>query len=191
MSSEDISLLLRQARDGSDGARDELYAILHGRMRQSARGLMSNERENHTLQPTALVNEACLKLMTEGSIDSAANRRQLFHAAIRAMRQILIDHARARTTQKRGDGYQRQSLDVVLDNFEVKHSLSFLDLETALSRLREMSPRGHEALTLRFFGGLTVAETAELLDCSVGTVEADWRFARAKLMLWLQESKSK
>lgn len=190
MNTEDISHLLDKAHAGSDEARDDLFAILHRQMRDSARGLMSNERTNHTLQPTALVNEACLKLMAEGSIDSAENRRQLFHAAIRAMRQILIDHARARGTKKRGDGHQRHSLDLVLDNFETRHNLSFLDLEAALKRLKEISPRGHEVLNLRFFGGLTVPETAELIGCSVGTVESDWRFARAKLMLWLQDSKS-
>lgn len=190
MNTEDISHLLDQAHGGSERAREDLFTILHRQMRQSARGLMNNERADHTLQPTALVNEACLKLMAEGSIDNAENRRQLFHAAIRAMRQILIDHARGRSTKKRGDGQQRHSLDVVLDNFETKHQLSFLDLEAALERLSEISPRGYEVLNLRFFGGLTVAETAELIGCSVGTVESDWRFARAKLMLWLQESRS-
>lgn len=187
MNSDDFSILLSKAHLGSDQARDALFVMLHRQMRENARGLMKSERSNHTLQPTALVNEACLKLMAEGAIDSSANRRQLFHSAIRAMRQILIDHARARATRKRGVGLKRHSLETVLDNFESRHNVSFLDLEAALNRLKDSSPRGHEVLTLRFFGGLSVSETADLIGVSIGTVESDWRFARAKLMVWLEE----
>lgn len=188
MSSSDISILLRQVQDGDEDARDSLFARLHEQLQQQAQFLMMQERPDHTLQPSALINEACLKLIKEGSVDSAANHRQLFGAAIRAMREVLIDHARARQTIKRGGKLQRQAIDVVLDQFESKHQLSFLDLEAALSRLQSETPRAYEAINLRFFGGLTVGEVAELLDCSSQTVEADWRFARAKLTLWLQGS---
>ncbi|MFK7821882.1 MAG: ECF-type sigma factor [Planctomycetaceae bacterium] len=184
---KEISVLLRSAQEGNQTARDSLFAELVTQLRVHAKGLMKNERADHTLQATALVNEACLKLMQEGVVDSAQNRRQLFHAATRAMRQVLIDHARSKATQKRGGDYARQPIDVILDQFESKHKLSFLDLDVALERLQQESPREFETLSLRFFAGLTIAETAELLGCSAGTVESDWRFARAKLLVWLQE----
>lgn len=185
---EDISILLHKAREGNQSARDSLFAELVDQLRDQARGLMKNERADHTLQPTALVNEACLKLMQEGAVDSAENRRQLFHAATRAMRQVLIDHARGKSAQKRGGDHQKQPIDLVLEQFEAKHKLSFLDLDEALERLHKESPREFEALNLRFFAGLTIAETAELMKCSTGTVESDWRLARAKLMVWMAEA---
>lgn len=187
MSSTDISLLLEQAREGDLSSRETLFRRLHTEMRESAGRLMKNERPNHTLQATALVNEACLKMLSEGVFDSASNRRQLFFAAIRSMRQILIDHARGRAAKKRGAGMKRNPIDLVLENFEAQHKLTYTALDEALERLKETSPRKAEVLDLRFFGGLTIAETAELLGCSVGTVEADWRFARAKLLVWLKE----
>lgn len=184
----DISRLLQEARDGNETARDLLYSELHAQLRDQARGLLANEQVDHTLQATALVNEACVKLLREGVVDSSENRRQLFHAAIRAMRQVLTDHARARSTTKRGGEFTRQPLDVVLNNFERNHSVTFLDLELALERLQRESSREHEALTLRFFGGLTIAETAKLMGTSDSTVESDWRLARAKLVAWLKDS---
>lgn len=180
----EISQLLGDAHDGN--TRNVLFEMLHRKMRSDARGLMKGERADHTLQPTALVNEACLKLIAEGTIESSSNRRQLFFSAIRAMKQVLIDHARAKLTKKRGAGLAKQSLDIVLDNFESKHDVSFLDLESAMTRLKDSSPRAFEILNLRFFGGLTVPQVAELIGCSVGTVESDWRFARAKLLIWLR-----
>lgn len=188
MTSKDISLLLEQVREGDSESREVLFRRLHFEMRESARRLMKNERSSHTLQATALVNEACMKMLSEGVVDSAENRRQLFSAAIRSMRQILIDHARGRAAKKRGAGSKRHPIDVVLENFESKHQTSYPELEDALERLRKSSPRKAEVLTLRFFGGLTIEETAEFLECSVGTVESDWRFARAKLLVWLKQS---
>lgn len=185
---EEISALLQKAQDGSQTARDSLFSELTDQLRAQARGLMKHERADHTLQATALVNEACLKLMQEGVVDSAQNRRQLFHAATRAMRQVLIDHARSKSAQKRGGEYTKQPIDVVLDQFENKHKLSFLDLDVAMERLQKESPREFEALNLRFFAGLTIAETADLLECSPATVESDWRLARAKLLVWLKET---
>lgn len=187
MDSSDISLLLHRAQDGSQAARDSLFAQLYKQLQQHAQFLMKQERPNHTLQASALVNEACIKLLKQGAVDSVANRRQLFESAIQAMREVLIDHARARGTKKRGGSMQRQGIDVVLDQFEATHKLSFLDLHDALARLKLESPRAYEAINLRFFGGLNVSEAAELLACSGKTVEADWRFARAKLTMWLRD----
>lgn len=181
----DITSLLSNAKDGSEQARNTLFEKLQMDLRNHARVLMLNERDDHTLQASALVNEACLKIIQEGVLDSVDNRRQLFHSAIRAMRQVLIDHARARAARKRGGEWKRQSLDAVLENVESSHKVRYLDLEDALERLATESQRQHEALCLRFFGGMSIAETAEIMGCSESTVEADWRLARAKLVSWL------
>ena len=186
MSSDDISILLKRSQAGDESARDSLFQELDRQLRGLASRLMGSERPDHTLQATALINEACLQIIEEGAVDTAANRRQLFHSAIRAMRQVLQQHARARNSQKRGGKMQR-TLDLVLDHFEATHETSFLDLDAALERLREQSPREHEAITLRFFGGLTVAETARITEVSVATIEADCRLARAKLMMWMED----
>ncbi|MFK7738197.1 MAG: ECF-type sigma factor [Pirellulaceae bacterium] len=155
-------------------------------MRQHAQRLMRNERRDHTLQASALVNEACLKLMQEGAIETAENRKQLFYASIRAMRQVLTDHARSRLSLKRGGQLQRQPLDDVLQEVESTHQVPYLDLDVALERLAAESSRQYETLCLRFFAGLTIAQTSEMMECSESTVEADWRLARAKLLSWLE-----
>jgi RNA polymerase sigma factor (TIGR02999 family) len=142
---------------------------------------MKKERVDHTLQPTALINAACMQLLDQKVIENAGNRRYLFAAANQAMRQILVDHARKRNAAKRGGDWQRGSLDVVLDNFEAQSGFPFEELDAALLALEQDSPRQREVVEHRFFGGLSVAETAALLDVSEGTVERDWRLARIKL----------
>jgi len=186
-SEEDVSLLLQKAQQGNAAARDSLFGLLHQHMRGLANSLMRQERTDHTLQASGLVNEACLKLLQQNIVLSAANRRQLFAAAIRSMQQVLIDYARSRATDKRGGVMKRHGLDVVLDSFEASHQIPFIDLERVLERLRQTSPRQHEILSLRFFAGLTIPETAKVLECSVGTVESDWRLARARLHVWLKD----
>jgi len=143
------------------------------------------ERSGHTLQATALVNETCLKILQGDVVNTAENRRQLFFSAIRAMRQVLVDHAKGRNAAKRGKGVKPQSLDYVLQHFEARHRVSYLDLEIALERLQAQSPRLHETIILRFFAGLTIAESAEVMGCSDSRVETDWRLARAKLLKWI------
>ena len=181
----DLSQLLQDAKSGKRAAREALFVELVGQLRRHASFLLLNERADHTLQATALVNEACVRILQGDVVASVENKRQLFFAAIRAMRQVLVDHARARQTQKRGNGIKSKPLDTVLANFEAKHQLSFLDLDLALEKLQNESPRLHETLSLRFFAGLTIADTAELMDCSDSRVEADWRLARAKLLHWM------
>jgi len=183
-----ISALLQQIQGGNLGARDDLFQMVYAQLRRMAQELMSQESPGHTLQPSALVNEAYLKLEQAGLLANAESRRHLFGSAARAMQQVLIDHARSRATEKHGGNMQRQGLDVVLDQFEAKHNASFLDLESALDRLRKESERQYEALTLRFFGGLSVPEVAELMGHSLSTAEADWRIARAKLYSWLKKT---
>lgn len=187
-SSSSISSLLQQIHDGNSDAQEGLFQVIYGQLRQMAQNLMSQESPGHTLQASALVNEAYLKLQQADFLANAQSKRHLFGAAARAMQQVLIDHARSRATGKHGGNMQRHGLDVVLDQFEATHNASFLDLENALNRLQAESERQYEALTLRFFGGLSVAEVATLLGLSQSTAEADWRIARAKLYAWLKES---
>ncbi|MFK8110811.1 MAG: sigma-70 family RNA polymerase sigma factor [Rubripirellula sp.] len=183
----EVSMLLQQVKQGDDSARDRLFATLQDELRDMAGALMRRERPDHTLQATALVNEACIKLLDADAFNNASNRRYMFGMANRAMRQILVDHARKRKTDKRGGDYQRASLDIVLDNFETNNQCRFEDLESALDRLEESSPRQREVVELRFFSGLSIEGVADVLEVSVGTVERDWRLARAKLFQQLRE----
>ncbi|MCO8125510.1 ECF-type sigma factor [Stieleria sp. TO1_6] len=183
----DVSLMLRELSNGNDSVKEKLFEQLQSELRQMASNLMRRERADHTLQATALVNEACLRLLDSDAIGNATDRRYFFAAANRAMRQILVDHARRRSTSKRGGDYQRGSLDVVLENFEHSNGCRFEDLEASLDALEKDSPRQREVVELRFFSGLSIPETAEVLGVSEGTVERDWRLARAKLYQQLRE----
>ena len=176
----DVTLLLARARDGDEGARDDLIARVYGELRQVAGGLMRREHPGHTLSPTAVVHEAVIKLLGEAALDRAADRSYLFASAARAMREVLIDHARRRATARRGGGRQRVPLDAVVDYFE-DQGLDLVAIHEALDRLAERNGRQAQVVTLRYFGGLTVPEIAEALGVSVGTVERDWRIARAWL----------
>ena len=183
----DVSMLLQQIQQGDGAAREQLFATLHHELRDMAEALMRRERPDHTLQATALVNEACLKLLDTDAIGNVTNRRYMFGMANRAMRQILVDHARKRKADKRGGDYERASLDIVLDNFESNNHCQFEDLEAALERLEATSARQREVVELRFFSGLSIEEVAKLLEVSVGTIERDWRLARAKLFQLLRD----
>ena len=181
-----ISMLLALVHRGDSVARERLFVVTYRELQAMARGLMSTERSDHTLQASALVHEAYMKLVQGDVLQTSENRRHLFGAAARAMQQVLIDHARARGTVKRGAGSKRQALDGILDNFEDQHQVPFLDLEEVLARLHAESPRQHEVITLRFFAGLSIPEAAEVLGCSEGTIQTDWRMARARLHSWLR-----
>ena len=183
----EVSMLLKQVKGGDDSARERLFAELQSELRDMAAALMSRERPDHTLQATALVNEACIRLLDSDALENASDRRYFFGMANRAMRQILVDHARRRQTSKRGGEYQRGSLDIVLDNFETSNGCRFEDLESSLEKLESESPRQREVVELRFFSGLSIPEVAEVLDVSVGTIERDWRLARAKLYSQLRD----
>lgn len=191
ISQHDVSLLLHRVQQGDAVAQNQLFALLHQQMGDMAQNLMRQERPDHTLQASGLVNEACLKMLQQGVVQSAENRRHLFGAAIRAMQQVLIDYARGRATEQRGGAMTRHGLDVVLDRFESRYEMTFIDLDNVLERLQKTSPRQHEILCLRFFASLTIPETAEVVGCSEGTVQSDWRLARARLHVWLREQGQK
>jgi RNA polymerase sigma-70 factor (ECF subfamily) len=177
---EGLSIVLGRARAGDEQARGELIERVYDELRQVASRLMRRERTDHTLSPTAVVHEAVIRLLGGAVFDQASDRNYLFASAARAMREVLIDHARRRTADRRGGGWQRVPLDHMVDYFE-EQGLDVVAVHEALDRLAEFNERQAQVMTLRYFGGLTVPEVAAALDVSVVTVERDWRLARAWL----------
>jgi RNA polymerase sigma-70 factor (ECF subfamily) len=181
----DLTLILGRARAGDERARDELIALVYDQLRQVATRLMYRERTDHTLSPTAVVHEAVIRLLGEAVFDRSPDRAYLFASAARAMREVLIDHARRRAANRRGGGWRRVPLDLVVDYFE-DQGLDIVAVHEALDRLAAWNERQGQVMTLRYFGGLTVPEVAAALDVSVVTVERDWRLARAWMRGQLQ-----
>ncbi len=175
-----FTLILGRARDGDERARDELIALVYDELRRVASRLMRRERADHTLSPTAVVHEAVIRLLGDAVFDKAADRGFLFASAARAMREVLIDHARRRGADRRGGGRKRVPLDLVVDYFE-EQGLDVVAVHEALDRLAALNERQGHVMTLRYFGGMTVPEVAAALGVSVVTVERDWRLARAWL----------
>jgi RNA polymerase sigma factor (TIGR02999 family) len=171
--------LLRAWSGGDEGALERLIPLVEAELRRLARGYMGSERRDHTLQVTALINEAFLRL-TDARQLRWQDRAHFLGISARLMRRVLVDHARARGYQKRGDGARRVMLDEALVA-SPGLSLEILALDRALDELAAADPRKARVIELRFFGGLTVEETAEALHVSTDTVKRDWRVAR----LWL------
>ena len=165
---------IQHAQPG-DGLNERLYTSLHG----IAQACMNSERRHHTLQPTALVNEAYLRIGI-GS-ETKLNRGVFLGRAARVMRQVLVDHARARNAEKRGGGRQRLTLSGVGATGDQPDAIDVLGVHEALERLAVEDERLVRVVECRFFGGMTIPETADLLGVSQSTVEADWRFAKAWL----------
>lgn len=158
---------------------DRLMELVYAELKSTARGLMSRERIEHTLQPTALVHEAWLKIINQDRVQWQ-DRSHFLGIAARCMRQVLVDHARAHGAAKRGGDYHQVTLDEgVLAG--VPQELQLLDLDSCLNRLNELDPRAAQVAEMRIFGGLTVAEIAHNLNVSKRTVDGDWAMAR----LWL------
>jgi len=181
---KDITRLLAELNAGKEGAAETLLPLLYDELRSVARNLMRDERKGHTLQTTALVHEAYLRLC--GTADSAwDDRSHYFRVAARAMRHVLIDHARQKKSAKRGGRRQREPLDMI-DHLLGDNSVDLLALDLALTDLGELDPRLAEIVELRFFGGLTIDETARVLEISPRTVKSDWKMAKA----WLKDELS-
>ena len=176
----DLTAILGEARSGVPDARERLVRAIYAELRRTAGGLMRRERPGHTLQTTALVHEALLRLLDGDTLADVPNRRYLFAAAAQAMRQVLVDHARRRNARKRPGNRVRVPLDQVLAGFD-EQGLDVIALHEALERLAQEHPRPAQVVDLRFFGGLSSPEVAEALAVSVTIVESDWRFARAWL----------
>ena len=181
---ESISQLLLRWSDGDSLAREKLMPLVYNELRRLARKYLRHERANHTLQPTALVNEAYLRLVDQHSV-LWQNRAQFFGLAAKLMRNILVDHARSREAAKRGGQHYSVSVSE-LDRFSKSSEVDLVVLHEALERLAAYDNQKSRIVELRFFGGLTIEETAEVLDISHATVERDWKMARA----WLRRELS-
>ena len=177
----DITKLLKSAQEGRREAAEDLFQALQREMHIVARGLMKRERPDHTLQPTALLNEVCLRLLTPDALKNVTSRRTFFAAANRGMQQILVDHARARNSQKRGGEIVRSAFDVILDTLEARDNTNIIELRDALNQLRQAAPIQAEVAELRFFSGLQNDEIAEILECSVSKVKREWTIASTRL----------
>jgi RNA polymerase sigma factor (TIGR02999 family) len=179
---QDVTVMLQGIAAGDSGAAAQLLPVVYEELRALARAHLAGERAGHTLQPTALVHEAYLRLVGgEQGGDRAFNGRQHFFAtAATAMRRILVDHARERNALKRGGGRRVDLSDG--DAVAVDDDLDLVGLDDALKKLEAVDKRRARVVTFRFFGGLTVDETATALGVSPATVKNDWAFARAWLL---------
>lgn len=175
-----------QAWDGGDAeALNNLIQIVYKELRRLANHYLSSERVDHTLQPTALVHEAYLRLMGQTRV-RWQNRSHFFGVAAQMMRRILVDHAKANHRAKRGGPAPKLSLDEAMNIYREPDE-QIIALDEALLRLKAIDPRKSETVELRYFGGLSVEETAEVLNVSVNTVMRDWNMARA----WLYQELKK
>src|SRR5262245_19921373 len=184
--SEQITAWLTNWREGEAKASGQLFAVVHPQLRRIAARFLHDERRHHTLEPNALVNELCLRLLGSKPIDFK-DRAHFFAIAAQTMRRILIDHARARIADKRGgDQQQRLSLSAVEGWNPVGRNEDILALDQALLKLEKADPRAARVVELRFFGGLQEEVIAEVLSVSIITVKRDWKVARAWLIARLQ-----
>lgn len=177
--SDSVTRLMVGVRDGNRDAIDALLPLVHAELKRIATTHMRRERPGHTLQPTALVNEAYLKLVDQREF-AWQNRAHFLAVASRVMRRILVDHARARATAKREGAALRVEIEAA-DIPGAERDVDLLALDEALDRLATMDPRLAEVVENRYFGGLTTRETAEAMKLSTATVEREWVAARAWL----------
>jgi RNA polymerase sigma-70 factor, ECF subfamily len=186
----DPTRLLAKASTGDPDAVSALFSIVYDELRRAAASALRRERPNHTLQPTALVHETYLRLADEPGV-WWENRAHFLAIASTAMRRILVEHARGRNAQKRGRGQPRLSLDDVDPAApDTVGTLDLVVLDDALARLTNLDPRQARIVELRFFGGLTVDETATVIDASPRTVKREWQIARAWLKREMARSTS-
>ena len=178
-----ITLCLEAIADGQPDAEQTLFDLTYGELRSLASHMMARQHSGHTLQATALVNEATMRMMNADSLGTLTNRKHFFAAMAKAMRCVLVDHAKRRNAQKRGGEYCRVELDSALDEIETFAEVDIIDLDAALTKLALLNERHYQMVQLRFFLGMTVNEIMEQLEVSKSTVERDWRFVRA----WLAE----
>jgi RNA polymerase sigma factor (TIGR02999 family) len=177
-----VTELLRAWGHGDESALQQLTPLVEGELRRLARRHMAGERRDHTLQPTALVNEVFLRITGARQVPWQ-DRAHFLGVSARLMRRVLVDHARSRGYRKRGGVQQRVTLTDGLAA-EPEPAVDFLDLDRALEALTAVDARKSQVVELRYFGGLTVEETAEVLGVSTDTVKRDWRLAK----LWLLQS---
>lgn len=183
-SSDEVTALLGEMSAGDESVADKLLPVVYDDLRRLARGYFNNERQEHTLQATALVHEAYIRLVNWENV-SWQNRAHFFAVAAEVMRRILVDHARAKSAAKR-DGGQKILLDDAI-SLQSEKEINITRLEEALQALEKIDPRQAKIVELRFFGGLSIEETAYVLKVSETTVKREWTFAKA----WFQRELTK
>lgn len=184
-SMNDVTRVLAAASGGDKNAAERLLPLVYEELRQLAAGALRRERRDHTLQPTALVHEAFLRLVDQTHAEYNS-RTHFFAIGAQMIRRVLVDHARKHHAAKRGGHADRFSLTAVVEPGH-ERELDVLALDDALKRLAEMDERQAKVVEMRFFGGLSVEQTADMLNVSPRTVEQDWRMARAWLKRELSE----
>ncbi|MFN7948674.1 MAG: sigma-70 family RNA polymerase sigma factor [Blastocatellia bacterium] len=185
----DVTRMLVNWSNGDQSALDELLPLVYDELRRQAAVYLRRETPGHTLQATALVNEAFLRLIDQTQVNWQ-NRAHFFGAAARLMRQILIQHVRAKHAEKRGGEAQKLYLDEVsglADNLAKEQTPDLIALDDALNDLAQVAPQQSRIVELRYFGGLSIEETAEVLGISPATVKREWTMAKA----WLHREISK
>lgn len=175
----EVTEILQQWREGDESAGKRLFPMVYDELKRQARTYLRRERPSHTLQPTALVHEAYLKLVDQTALP-ASNRIHFFGIASKIMRQILVDHARRHNAEKRGGAAKRFSIED-LDILPGQSAADILELDAALEKLKEIDERKSSVVDMRFFGGLKEKEIAEVLGVTEKTVRRDWQFAK----VWL------
>jgi RNA polymerase sigma factor (TIGR02999 family) len=178
-STQEVTQVLRELSDGHETAPERLMPLVYDELRRLAGGYMEGERTDHTLQATALVHEAYLRLVDWKNV-SWQNRAHFFALAAQVMRRILIDYAREKHAQKRGDGFTKIALEEAV-SFPQQREVDLVALDDALKTLAEIDPAQSRIVELRFFGGLTIEETAEVLRLSPATIKREWKMAKAWL----------
>ena len=183
-----VTQILVDWSGGDREAAERLMPLVYDEMRRIARSFISRERQGHTLQPTALVNEAYLRLVDQNSV-TWQSRAHFYSVAASMMRRVLIDHARTRATEKRGGGAVRLSLEDVQVPVE-ERAANFVAMDEALERLSQFNERGRRIVEMRFYAGMSEEEIAEVLGVSTRTVLRDWKAARVWLFRELSENRS-
>lgn len=181
----DITLWLAEWRHGDDAALERLVPLVYDELRRIAARQLRGERSNHTLQPTELVHEAFLRLVRQNV--SWQNRAHFFGVAAEIMRRLLVDHARKKRADKRGAGMETIALDDRIE-WPAARDLDIVALDESLTALAEFDPQQAKVVELRFFAGLSIEETAEVLGVSDSTVKREWRVARAWLLREMQRA---
>lgn len=181
-----VTTLLEQMSQGSQDAANALLPLVYDQLRAIAQIRMATENPGHTLQATGLVHEVFLRLVGDRQLPWQ-NRAHFYAASAQAMRRVLLDHAKAKGRQKRGAGLQKMPLNVA-DLAAAQNPEEILALDDALRRLEEQNPEAAQVVQLRFYAGLSVDQTAEVMDLSPRTVDRRWKFARAWLFKSLEQS---
>lgn len=183
----DVTQLLVSWSMGNQAALEELMPLVYGELRRLASAYLRRERPDHTLQSTALVNEAFLKLVNQRDVEWRS-RAHFYGIAAQMIRRILVDYARSHHAEKRGSGAVKLALDEAMAVPHQNTDLNLVDLNDALEQLAQMDPRQNRIVELRFFAGLSIEETAEVMQLSPATVKREWNSARAWLFRELSRS---